>query len=291
VKSQFAQLTKGWENVYMAKTTLTSWILALALVATAGFAPAQGSSAAKTKPAQGAAKTTQAAPAASPTPTAQPTATPNPNFKSDKERQSYAVGMNIGESLHRQPVELDMDSLIKGLKESMAGGKTLLTDEEAKAALTELGQQVRAKQEEKVKQAAETNKKEGEAFLAANKTKEGVVTTPSGLQYKILKAGTGPKPTASDKVSVNYKGTLINGTEFDSSYKRGQPATFPVGQVIKGWTEALQLMPVGSKWQLFIPADLAYGDRGAGSDIGPGSTLIFEVELLSIEGKEAPPAK
>jgi FKBP-type peptidyl-prolyl cis-trans isomerase FklB len=291
VKSQFAQLTKGWENVYMAKTTLTSWILALALVATAGFAAAQGSSAAKTKPAQGAAKTTQAAPAASPTPTAQPTATPNPNFKSDKERQSYAVGMNIGESLHRQPVELDMDSLIKGLKESMAGGKTLLTDEEAKAALTELGQQVRAKQEEKVKQAAETNKKEGEAFLAANKTKEGVVTTPSGLQYKILKAGTGPKPTASDKVSVNYKGTLINGTEFDSSYKRGQPATFPVGQVIKGWTEALQLMPVGSKWQLFIPADLAYGDRGAGSDIGPGSTLIFEVELLSIEGKEAPPAK
>jgi FKBP-type peptidyl-prolyl cis-trans isomerase FklB len=275
----------------MAKTTLTSWILALALVATAGFAAAQGSSAAKTKPAQGAAKTTQAAPAASPTPTAQPTATPNPNFKSDKERQSYAVGMNIGESLHRQPVELDMDSLIKGLKESMAGGKTLLTDEEAKAALTELGQQVRAKQEEKVKQAAETNKKEGEAFLAANKTKEGVVTTPSGLQYKILKAGTGPKPTAADKVVCNYRGTLINGTEFDSSYKRGQPATFPVGKVIKGWTEALQLMPVGSKWQLFIPADLAYGDRGAGSDIGPGSTLIFEVELLSIEGKEAPPAK
>jgi len=277
----------------MAKTTLTSWILALALVATAGFAAAQGSSAPKTNPAPGAAKSSgsQASPAAAPTPAAQPTATPNPNFKSDKERQSYAVGMNIGESLHRQPVELDMDSLIKGLKDSMAGGKMLMSDDEAKTALTELGQQVRAKQEEKVKQAAETNKKEGEAFLAANKTKEGVVTTPSGLQYKILKAGTGPKPTATDKVSVNYKGTLINGTEFDSSYKRGQPATFPVGQVIKGWTEALQLMPVGSKWQLFIPADLAYGDRGAGSDIGPGSTLIFEVELLSIEGKEAPPAK
>jgi len=277
----------------MAKTTLTSWILALALVATAGFAAAQGSSAPKTNPAPGAAKSSgsQASPAAAPTPAAQPTATPNPNFKSDKERQSYAVGMNIGESLHRQPVELDMDSLIKGLKDSMAGGKMLMSDDEAKTALTELGQQVRAKQEEKVKQAAETNKKEGEAFLAANKTKEGVVTTPSGLQYKILKAGTGPKPTATDKVSVNYKGTLINGTEFDSSYKRGQPATFPVGQVIKGWTEALQLMPVGSKWQLFIPADLAYGDRGAGSDIGPGATLIFEVELLSIEGKEAPPAK
>jgi FKBP-type peptidyl-prolyl cis-trans isomerase FklB len=277
------------ECLYMQNTTLTSWILALALVATAGFAAAQGSSAPKTNPAQGAAKTSgsQAAPSASPTPAAQPAATPNPNFKSDKERQSYAVGMNIGESLHRQPVDLDSTSLIQGLKDSMAGGKTLMTDEEAKAALTELGQQVRAKQEEKVKQAAETNKKEGEAFLAANKTKPGVVTTPSGLQYKILKEGTGPKPTAADKVVCNYKGTLINGTEFDSSYKRGQPATFPVGQVIKGWTEALQLMPVGSKWQLFIPSDLAYADRGAGSDIGPGATLIFEVELLSIEGKDA----
>lgn len=273
----------------MAKTTLTSWILALALTATAGFAAAQGSSAPKTNPAQGAAKTggSQATPAASPTPSAQPAATPNPNFKSDKERQSYAVGMNIGESLHRQPVELDSTALMQGLKDSMSGGKTLMTDDEAKAALTELSQQVRTKQEEKVKQAAENNKKEGEAFLAANKTKPGIVTTPSGLQYKILTEGKGPKPTASDKVNCNYKGTLINGTEFDSSYKRGQPATFPVGQVIKGWTEALQLMPVGSKWQLFIPADLAYGDRGAGSDIGPGATLIFEVELLSIEGKDA----
>jgi len=272
----------------MQKTTLTSWILALALIATAGFAAAQGSSAPKTNPAQGAAKTSGSqAPSASPTPAAHPAATPNPNFKSDKERQSYAVGMNIGESLHRQPVELDSNSLIQGLKDSMAGGKTLLTDDEAKSALTELGQQVRAKQEEKVKQAAETNKKEGDAFLAANKTKPGVVTTPSGLQYKILKEGTGPKPTAADKVVCNYKGTLINGTEFDSSYKRGQPATFPVGQVIKGWTEALQLMPVGSKWQLFVPADMAYADRGAGNDIGPGATLIFEVELLSIEGKDA----
>ncbi len=272
----------------MQKTTLTSWILALALIATAGFAAAQGSSAPKTNPAQGAAKTSGSqAPSASPTPAAHPAATPNPNFKSDKERQSYAVGMNIGESLHRQPVELDSNSLIQGLKDSMAGGKTLMTDDEAKAALTELGQQVRTKQEEKVKQAAETNKKEGDAFLAANKTKPGVVTTPSGLQYKILKEGTGPKPTAADKVVCNYKGTLINGTEFDSSYKRGQPATFPVGQVIKGWTEALQLMPVGSKWQLFVPADLAYADRGAGNDIGPGATLIFEVELLSIEGKDA----
>ena len=134
-------------------------------------------------------------------------------------------------------------------------------------------------------EAGAANSKEGTAFLAANKSKEGVVTLPSGLQYKILKAGTGPKPTASDTVVCNYSGTLISGKEFDSSYKRGQPATFPVSGVIKGWTEALQLMPVGSKWQLFIPSDLAYGERGAGGDIGPDSTLIFEVELLSIQDK------
>ena len=131
----------------------------------------------------------------------------------------------------------------------------------------------------------ETNKKAGEDFLAANKTKDGIVTLPSGLQYKILTAGTGPKPTLTDSVVCNYKGTLLDGTEFDSSFKRGQPATFPVGQVIKGWTEALQLMPVGSKWQLFIPSDMAYGPRGSGPTIGPNSTLIFEVELISIKGK------
>jgi FKBP-type peptidyl-prolyl cis-trans isomerase FklB len=134
-----------------------------------------------------------------------------------------------------------------------------------------------------MQQVAEKNKKDGEAFLAANAGKEGVVKLPSGLQYKILTPGTGPKPSATDSVVCNYRGTLIDGTEFDSSYKRGQPATFGVGRVIKGWTEALQLMPVGSKWQLFVPAQLAYGDRGAGADIGPNATLIFEVELLSIE--------
>lgn len=137
--------------------------------------------------------------------------------------------------------------------------------------------------------AGATNKKEGDAFLAANKAKEGVTTLPSGLQYKILTAGTGPKPTATDSVVCNYRGTLINGKEFDSSYKRGQPATFPVNGVIKGWTEALQLMPVGSKWQLVVPPDLAYGDRGAGADITPGATLIFEVELMSIQDKSKDP--
>jgi FKBP-type peptidyl-prolyl cis-trans isomerase len=140
---------------------------------------------------------------------------------------------------------------------------------------------------EKMAKASEKNKKEGEEFLTANKAKPGVVTLPSGLQYKIMQAGTGPKPTATDSVSCNYRGTLIDGTEFDSSYKRGQPTTFPVSGVIKGWTEALQLMPVGSKWQLFVPASLAYGDRAASALIGPDATLLFEVELLSIQDKKA----
>jgi FKBP-type peptidyl-prolyl cis-trans isomerase FklB len=158
--------------------------------------------------------------------------------------------------------------------------------------LMQLQKEMQEKQQAKAAAEGDANKKEGDAFLAANKTKEGVVTLPSGLQYKILKEGNGPKPTASDSVVCNYKGTLINGTEFDSSYKRGEPATFPVTGVIKGWTEALQLMPVGSKWQLFIPPDLAYGPRGTpGGPIGPNATLIFEVELISIKDKNPPPDK
>jgi FKBP-type peptidyl-prolyl cis-trans isomerase FklB len=199
-----------------------------------------------------------------------------------KDRFSYALGMNLGTNLHQQSVEVDPDMLAQGMKDTLAGGATRLTLDEAQAALTEVQTDLHKKQQAKT----EANKTEGEAFLAANKTKEGVVTLPSGLQYKILQAGTGPKPAASDSVVCNYRGTLIDGTEFDSSYKRGQPATFPVGGVIKGWTEALQLMPVGSKWQLFVPSDLAYGARGAGANIGPNSTLIFEVELLSIQAKE-----
>jgi FKBP-type peptidyl-prolyl cis-trans isomerase len=183
-----------------------------------------------------------------------------------------------------------MPALMQGMKDAMAGSKTLLTEEEARAALMQLQSEVQAKQQAKAAQEGEANKKEGEAFLAANKSKEGVVTLPSGLQYKILKEGSGPKPKATDSVVCNYKGTLINGTEFDSSYKRGEPATFPVTGVIKGWTEALQLMPVGSKWQLFIPSDLAYGARGTpGGPIGPNSTLIFEVELMSIKEKAPAP--
>ena len=195
------------------------------------------------------------------------------------------IGSGLGANLKKQSVDVDPALVSQGLKDAMSTGKTRLTQEEAQTVLTEVQNEVRKQQQEKTQQAAAANKTEGAAFLAANKSKEGVVTLPSGLQYKILTAGTGPKPTASDSVKCNYRGTLINGTEFDSSYKRGQPATFAVGQVIKAWTEALQLMPVGSKWQLFVPADLAYGERGAGAEIGPNATLIFEVELLSIEDK------
>ncbi len=193
--------------------------------------------------------------------------------------------MNVGTNLQKQAVDVDPAVLLQGLKDGIAGSKPLLSEEEARAVLMQLQEETRKKQAEKAQQMGASNKTEGETFLAANKNKEGVVTLPSGLQYKILQAGTGPKPAATDSVVCNYRGTLINGTEFDSSYKRGQPATFPVNGVIKGWTEVLQLMPVGSKWQLFIPAQLAYGDRGAGADIGPNATLIFEVELLSIQAK------
>jgi len=247
------------------------------------------------------AATTPSAPAAT-TPKAATTAKPPvkktgtaaksaaaPALTTRKQKFSYALGMNIGSglgaNLKKQSVDVDPALVSQGLKDAMSTGKTRLTQEEAQTVLTEVQNEVRKQQQEKTQQAAGANKAEGAAFLAANKSKEGVVTLPSGLQYKILTAGTGPKPTASDSVKCNYRGTLINGTEFDSSYKRGQPATFAVGQVIKAWTEALQLMPVGSKWQLFVPADLAYGEHGAGAEIGPNATLIFEVELLSIEDK------
>lgn len=211
-------------------------------------------------------------------------------LNTQKDKVSYAIGMNIGTAMKRDAVDVDTVILLRGLKDALAGSKPLLTDQEAQTVMTALQADLRKKQELQQQQAADTNKKEGEAFLAANKTKEGVVALPSGLQYKILQEGTGPKPAVTDTVVVNYRGTLLNATEFDSSYKRGQPAAFGVGQIIKGWTEALQLMPVGSKWQLFIPSDLAYGARGAGRDIGPNSTLVFEVELLSIQPKAAPAA-
>ena len=232
---------------------------------------------------------TKAPAAATKTPTAKKTTSAGAAaplaLKTKEDKFSYAIGLKMGENFKKQGVAVNAAILSRAIKDAMAGGKTQLTDEEAQAAIMDVQKDVQAKMQEKNKVAAEGNKKTGEAFLAANKSKEGVVTTPSGLQYKIEKAGTGPKPGPNDSVVCNYRGTLIDGKEFDSSYKRGQPATFPVTGVIKGWTEALQLMPVGSKWQLFVPSDLAYGDRGAGADIGPGATLIFEVELMSIEDK------
>jgi len=208
-----------------------------------------------------------------------------PTLNSPKEKLSYALGMDLGNQLRRQSVELDPDIFYRALKDALSGGKTLLTEAEARAAIGALQNEIRQKQAEAAKLAAEKNKQEGETFLAANSKKDGVVTLDSGLQYKILRAGEGAKPSASDKVVCHYRGTLIDGTEFDSSYKRNQPATFAVSGVIKGWTEALQLMPAGSKWQLFIPSALAYGERGRGTVIGPNATLVFEVELVSIQGK------
>jgi FKBP-type peptidyl-prolyl cis-trans isomerase FklB len=215
-------------------------------------------------------KSQQAAPKS---PQAAAKAKPPFTLKTQKDKTSYAMGMNVGTGLRKQSIDIDPAILARGLRDAFSNGKTLLTEEEARAVLTQLQTDLRKKQQEVAQQAGEANKKQGLAFLEANKTKEGVVALPSGLQYKVLQEGTGPKPTATDSVVCNYRGTLLDNTEFDSSYKRGQPATFPVTGVIKGWTEALQLMPVGSKWQLFVPAELAYGDRGAGAQIGPNATL------------------
>jgi FKBP-type peptidyl-prolyl cis-trans isomerase len=240
--------------------------------------PAKTPSTASPKPQQGTAPKTQQAPAAR---------TPF-TLKTQKDKTSYAMGMNIGTGLRKQSVDIDPAIVARGLRDAFSNAKTLLTEDEARAVLTQLQGELRKKQQDMAQQLGEANKKAGMEFLEANKMKDGVVTLPSGLQYKILQEGTGPKPAPTDTVVCNYRGTLLNNTEFDSSYKRGQPATFPVNGVIKGWTEALQLMPVGSKWQLFIPAELAYGERGPGGQIGPNSTLIFEVELLSIQPKDNP---
>jgi FKBP-type peptidyl-prolyl cis-trans isomerase FklB len=211
-------------------------------------------------------------------------------LKTAKQKRSYAIGADIGKKvggqLKAQSVELDPAMVARGMRDALSGVKPAMTDDEIRTTLTELRTQLQQKQAAVAQEASAKNKQEGEAFLAANKGKEGVMALPSGLQYKVLKQGDGKKPLATDTVQCNYRGTLIDGTEFDSSAKHGgAPATFPVNGVIKGWTEALQLMPVGSKYQLFIPSDLAYGDRGMGGSIGPGATLIFEVELVSIQEK------
>jgi FKBP-type peptidyl-prolyl cis-trans isomerase FklB len=214
---------------------------------------------------------------------AQASAEEAPTLKTQKDKLSYGIGVDAGRTVKRLGVEVDTDLLVKGLRDALSGGALLMTDEELRATMTAYQTEAQQKQAQAARLAAENNKKAGEAFLAANKTKEGVVTLPSGLQYKILKKGDGKAPTDADTVECHYRGTLIDGTEFDSSHRRGQPATFKVTGVIAGWKEALKLMPVGSKWQIFISPQLAYGERGAGRDIGPNATLIFELELLAVK--------
>ena len=211
-------------------------------------------------------------------------------LSSEKDKISYMIGYQIGSNFKRDGLEVDLNMVLNGMKEASTGVASPLSAEESQKLMTDLQKNLQAKAESKQKADGEKNAKEGKAFLEENGKKKDIVKLPSGMQYKELTAGKGDSPKATDTVKTHYRGTLINGTEFDSSYKRGQPATFPVNGVIKGWTEALQLMKPGAKWQLFIPSELAYGEGGAGESIGPNSTLIFEVELLSIEKKEEPKA-
>lgn len=207
----------------------------------------------------------------------------------EKSRVSYAIGMMLGHNWQQQDLEVDPDIAAQAIKDVQSGGTTLMTQEQMQSTLTTFQKEFAAKQQQRRAEEAVKNKSAGEAFLAANKNNPGVQSLPDGLQYLVITNGTGPVPSPSDTVTVNYRGTLIDGTEFDSSYKRGQPAQFPVGGVIHGWTEALEKMPVGSKWKLFIPAELAYGERGNRS-IPPNSTLIFEVELISTKTPPPPAA-
>ena len=248
--------------------------LALCLAAVAS---AQQTSTTPAKPAKPAASASAGTAQASP-------------FATDKEKASYAIGQNIGNSLKHDQLDVDPNIVSQGLKDALTGAPSKLSEADAQAAMKSLRDKVMAQRQAEQQQAGEANKKEGDQFLADNKAKPGVVTLPDGLQYKVLKEGTGPKPKATDTVTVNYRGTLIDGKEFDSSEKHGEAATLSVGQVIKGWTEALELMPVGSKWQLYLPPDLAYGANGAGGVIAPNSTLIFDIELLSIKEGSQPAA-
>jgi FKBP-type peptidyl-prolyl cis-trans isomerase FklB len=227
------------------------------------------------------------APAAPATPPAA-AAPATPFYKTERERVGYAIGANVGRGMKEQGVDADPAALAAAISDSINGTPLKMSDAEMQATLTALQEGLQKKQMEKSKVAGDANKKDGDTFLAANKTKDGVKTTASGLQYKVVKEGTGATPKATDVVSVNYRGTLITGKEFDSSLKgnAGKPVSFPVNKVIPGWTEAVQLMKVGSKYQLFIPPNLAYGERGAGTDIGPNATLIFDVELVGIDGQK-----
>jgi FKBP-type peptidyl-prolyl cis-trans isomerase len=207
-----------------------------------------------------------------------------PVLKTQKDKLSYAIGLEMGKGVKDEGLDVDPTVLAMGIKDAISGGKSLLSDEDFRTIIADVQEEMKQKQMQAMEEAAAENKKEGEAFLAANTKKEGVVTLPSGLQYKIITAGQGRKPAETDTVLCNYKGTFLDGTEFDSSTKAGKPVPFDLKGIIPGFKEALLLMPIGSKWQIFIPSNLAYGERGAGNVIGPNSTLIFEIELVSIQG-------
>lgn len=207
-----------------------------------------------------------------------------PVLKTEKDKINYGIGVGVARNFKNQGLEVDLDLVIRGMRDTLSGATLLMTEEDLAKTMYAFQQELQKKQVEARKLTAENNKKEGEAFLAENAKKEGVKVLPSGLQYKILKAGDGKIPTDTDSVECNYRGTFTDGKEFDNSYKMGKPVTFKVqGGVIPGWSEALKLMPVGSKWEVFLPSQLAYGERGAGSQIGPNKTLIFEIELMAIK--------
>jgi len=208
---------------------------------------------------------------------------------SDQDKVSYSLGVDMGRNLQKQGIDVNPDVVVQGLKDGIGGGPLKMTDGEMQATMTAFIQSMRDKMAAKEKDAAKDNLAKGQAYLDANKKKDGWKVTASGLQYKVITTGTGPKPAATDTVVTNYRGTTIDGTEFDSSYKRNEPAEFPVDKVIPGWTEALQMMPAGSKWQLAIPANLAYGED-APPQIGPNSVLLFDIELLSIKAPDASPS-
>ncbi len=213
---------------------------------------------------------------------AEKTASPAPELKSFEEKISYVMGREIGQSLSEAPTPVDVNTFIRGMQDAIQKRPSALTDADEEAIKAEFSARMQAAQAAKSAALAEENRKSEEAFLAKNKSAKGVVTTASGLQYEVLKPGTGAKPKETDRVKVNYRGSLLDGTEFDSSYARNQPAVFPVNGVIPGWTEALQLMQLGGKYRLWVPSKLAYGERGAGRAIGPNALLIFEVEPLEI---------
>jgi len=209
------------------------------------------------------------------------------DLDSQKKKVSYAIGLDIGKNFKERAMDVNMEILIQGLRDAQGGGQPLLGSEEIQKVMTQFQQDMMKVEQEKRMGQAQVNKAKGDAFLKENSQKPGITVTASGLQYRVISTGTGPLPKLTDTVKVHYRGTLLDGSEFDSSYKRNQPAVFPLNGVIKGWTEALQLMKVGSKWQIFLPAGLAYGEQGAGQVIGPNATLVFDVELLSIEKTEA----